>query len=79
MMESGVEKFPMADLTDLRAELLQSGLDSWQAGELISSFLVARGYGVSSEDARDVAVRNELVGCSMAHMQERLERIAYVM
>ena len=79
MQEYAMEKFPMADLTDLRSELMQSGLDSWQAAELISSFLVARGYGVSNEDARDVAARSELVGCPLAHMQKHLERIAYVM
>jgi len=36
-----VERFADADLTGLREDLMKSGLDSWQAADLISSFLVA--------------------------------------
>ena len=52
---SHIEEFSDADLTGLREELMKSGLDSWQAAELISSFLVARGYGVSTQDSRTSA------------------------
>ena len=31
---TAVEKFPVSDLSDLRSELMQSGLDSWQAAAL---------------------------------------------
>ena len=34
-----IEKFSAADLSSLRDELTQSGLDHWQAAELIGSFL----------------------------------------
>jgi len=37
--KSAVEKFAAADLSPLREELMQSGLDSWQAAELIGTFL----------------------------------------
>jgi hypothetical protein len=74
-----VEKFAASDLSCLRDELMQSGLDSWQAAELIGSFLAGRGYGVSSHAARSAASRIESVGCSLQSMQEELEKLALVM
>jgi len=74
-----IEKFSAADLSSLREELMQSGLDHWQAGELIGSFLMVRGYGVSSAAARGAASRIESVGCSLKCMQEELEKLALVM
>jgi hypothetical protein len=73
------EKFPVADLSGLREELMQSGLDSWQAADLISSFLSGRGYGVCSAEARSAASRIESVGCSIQCMQEEFEKLALVM
>ncbi|WP_213804470.1 hypothetical protein [Granulicella sp. dw_53] len=73
------EKFPLADLSGLREELMQSGLDSWQAADLISVFLSGRGYGVSNQDARGAASRIESVGCSIKCMQEEFEKLALVM
>ena len=74
-----IEKFSAADLSSLREELMQSGLDHWQAAELIGSFLAVRGYGVSSMAARGAASRIESVGCSLKCMQEELEKLALVM
>ena len=74
-----IERFADADLTGLRQDLMRSGLDSWQAADLISSFLAARGYGVSTQDARTAAFRMESVSCSLRCLQEELEKIAYVM
>ncbi len=65
-----IEKFTATDLSSLREELTQSGLDSWQAAELISSFLTVRGYGVSNHAARGAAARIESVRCSLTSMQE---------
>jgi hypothetical protein len=76
---SAMDKFTATDLSALREELMQSGLDSWQAGELISSFLSVRGYGVSHHAARGAATRIESVGCSLKMMQEELEKLALVM
>ncbi|MCU1320479.1 MAG: hypothetical protein JWM43_128 [Acidobacteriaceae bacterium] len=73
------EKFPVADLSGLREELMQSGLDSWQAADLISSFLSGRGYGVSSVEARGAASRIESVGCSIQSMRDEFEKLALVM
>ncbi len=70
------EKFASAELSSLRAELLKSGLDSWQAGELVSAFLSGRGYGVSPQAARQAATRIEAVGCSLECMQEVLSGLA---
>jgi hypothetical protein len=73
------EKFPDEELGLLRTELLQSGFDSFQAGELLTGFLVQRGYGVSSEEARDAAAHIEAQGCALPCLQEELEKLAYFM
>jgi hypothetical protein len=74
-----VEKFPVAELQDLRNGLLQSGLDSWQAAELVSSFLSGRGYGVSRQCVRDAVLRLDVLHSSPEGMQEELEKLALVM
>ncbi len=74
-----IEKFPEADLTGLREELLHSGLDSWQAADLIRIYLSGRGYGVSNHAARHTATRLESAGYNVQRMQEELEKIALVM
>jgi hypothetical protein len=76
---SHIEVFSDADLTGLREELMKSGLDSWQAADLISSFLVARGYGVSTQDVRKVVSRMDSIGCSLKCLQAELEKLAHVM
>lgn len=74
-----IEKFPRVELRELREELLQNGLDSWQAADLISSFLAGRGYGVSRQSARDAVARFEGISCSIDCMQAELEKLAMVM
>lgn len=74
-----IEKFPAAELAGLRTELLQSGVDSFQAAELLTSFLVGRGYGVDPALVRDVALRLESNACSLDCIQKELERVAFVM
>jgi hypothetical protein len=76
---SHIELFSTADLSGLREDLMRSGLDSWQAADLVSSFLAARGYGVSTQDARKVVSRMESIGCSLKCLQAELEKLAYVM
>ncbi len=72
-------KFSEEDVLTLRMELQQSGLDTWQAAELISSFLAARGYGVSSGEARQAATSIDASRCNVEHMHRELERLALVM
>jgi len=79
LQDVAVEKFATSDLSGLREELKQAGLDSWQAAELISSFLKLRGYGVSSHAARGVVTTIEAAGCTLEHMQKELEKVAMVM
>jgi hypothetical protein len=74
-----IEKFPLAELTRLRQELLQSGIDSWQAAEVITSFLGAHGYGVNASLVPDALLRLEGGGCSVECIQAELERVALVM
>lgn len=73
------EKFSVTELSVLRNELMQNGLDSWQAAELFQVFLAGRGYGVNVTAAFDAAGRIEGSGCSLEVMQKELENIAYVM
>jgi hypothetical protein len=63
----------------LRCELLQSGVDSFQAAEIVSNFLIGRGYGVSPHEARTAASRIEVPGCTAEHIQAELERVALAM
>lgn len=74
-----IEKFAVNELVNLRDELMRSGIDVWQAGEVLSAFLAGRGYGVIPEQARDAVVRLEGAGCSHECMQSELERVALVM
>ena len=66
-----IEKFSPRELLNLRNELLQSGIDTWQAAEVLSGFLTGRGYGVSSEHARSAITRLEGMGCNLDCMQAR--------
>ncbi len=72
-------KFTAEDVANLRGELMQAGLDSWQAAELVSSFLAARGYGISSEGARSAVTRIDTLHCSLECMHAELEQLALVM
>ncbi len=78
-MTAMVEKFSVAELAALRNDLLQGGIDSREAAELLQVFLMGRGYGVSPEAAIDAANRVEGAGCSIESIQKELETIALVM
>lgn len=73
------EKFSNNQLNELRDDLLRSGLDYFQAAELLTAFLSQHGYGVSNNEARGAASRIEAVGCNLPFLQEELERLAFVM
>jgi hypothetical protein len=75
----GVEKFAAADLAALREELLHAHLDTWQAADVISQYLVTRGYGVSAPAARSTASRLESAGYPVERMQAEFEQLALVM
>ncbi len=74
-----IEKFSTSELSDLRDELQQASLDSWQAAEVLSAFLIDHGYGVNQSRARDAVTRMESSGCSYECMQAEIERVALVM
>ena len=73
----GIEKFTASDLSTLRNDLLQSGVDSFQAADIVTSFLSGRGYGISAEEARGVATKIEGFGSTVESIQEELERVAH--
>ncbi|MDR3763147.1 MAG: hypothetical protein P4M01_03545 [Acidobacteriota bacterium] len=72
------EKFSLLELAELRSELLECGMDSRGAAELLQNFLAGRGYGVSPEAAQAAAFRVEGSGCSLEVMHRELDRIAWV-
>lgn len=74
-----VEKFTPSDLIQLRGELLSSGVDSFQAAQIVSNFLAGRGYGVSADEARVVVSNIESFHTSADSIQAELERVARVM
>ena len=78
-LSTSPENFTAADLSSLRSELQHAGLDSWQAAELITAFLTARGYGVSNREARTAAARMEFASCSLECMGHELALIAMMM
>lgn len=73
------DKFSTIELSALRSELLQSGVDSWDAARVLQIFLAGRGYGVSPEAALDAASRVEGAGCALEVIQKELDSIALVM
>lgn len=76
---SRIEKFSIAELKELRTELLQSGIDSWQAADVLSNFLTDHGYGVSPQKARNAIARLEGTDRELDCIQKELEHIALVM
>jgi len=77
--DTRIEKFPVSELAGLRTELLQSGRDSWQAAELVTTFLSGRGYGADPAMVREAVMRLEAGACNVECMQQELERVAWVM
>lgn len=73
-----IEKFSVAELTNLRHELLRGQLDSWQAAELAANFLAGHGYGASAENLRQAIVSLEVSRCSTDCLQAALEGVAYI-
>jgi len=74
-----VEKFSDIELSSLRTEMMQAGIDSWQAAEVLSVFLAGRGYGVNPENARTAISRLEGGRCDYRCMQAVLENVAWTM
>jgi len=72
-------KFNIADVVNLRNELIEGGLDTVQSGELLQVFLMGHGYGVSRDAARDAAGRMGSAACSLEEIHQELERLALVM
>lgn len=74
-----IEKFTPTDLADLQVRLMQLRSDSWQAAELVSSFLADRGYGVDTQAIRTAVTELAVLRSSRDRMQSLLEAMAHVM
>jgi hypothetical protein len=72
------EKFNVTEVAALRNELLQGGLDSMQAAEVVRMFLMGHGYGISNDAALDAACRIT-AGSTVEAVQASLEDMALVM
>lgn len=72
-------KFSAAELAVLRTDLQQTWTDNWQAAEMVTSFLIGRGYGVCREKAREAVERMETANCALESMQFELDSLALVM
>jgi len=73
------ERFPRADLIELREELLTSNRDLWQTSEFIAIFLVQHGYGVSHANIQRTAARLPALCGSLQGMQDELASLALPM
>jgi len=73
------DRFTATELAALRSDLLQGGIDSYEAAQLLQVFLMGRGYGVSPKAALDAAGRVEMAGCALPVLQHELENLAMVM
>ena len=72
------EKFSIAEITILRHELLQTGLDSFQIADAIRAFVVDHGYGISRERALNAVNLIEGAGYNLESLQRELEASALV-
>jgi hypothetical protein len=72
-------KFSAAELAVLRTDLQQTWTDHFQAAEMVTSFLIGRGYGVCRQKAREAVARMETANCAIEFMQSELDRLALVM
>jgi hypothetical protein len=76
---SKIEQFSATQLGNLRTALMSFAIDSWQAADVLSTFLTGRGYGISPQAARDAIARLEGTDRALDSMQKELERVAVVM
>lgn len=76
--EFSPELFTRSEVALLRSELRECDLDCWQAGELIEKFVRGRGFGISSNAARELAVHFDSA-LGLEEMMRHLESAALVM
>jgi hypothetical protein len=74
-----INKFTSADVAALRQQLLDRTPDPFENAEVLRSFLMHRGYGVTANTALDAASKMGAAGCSFATVQSELEAVALVM
>ncbi|HEV2962315.1 MAG TPA: hypothetical protein VG649_10860 [Candidatus Angelobacter sp.] len=72
-------KFSSIEVATLRSDLLHAELDSFQAAQVIKTFITEHGYGISSDRALDAAVSFDAKGRNMKTFHRELEASALVM
>jgi hypothetical protein len=78
-VDIAIEKFTPDELAELRCKLMKAKVDSWQAADMVASFLAGRGYGVNSNQMRSAVAQLAARRGSPERMQAVLETIAFVM
>lgn len=73
------EKFSALEVTTLRKDLLDCGLDCFQVADAIKTFIACHGYGISAEGARNVAVQLKSLQCGTDCFHKSLESAALMM
>jgi hypothetical protein len=73
------DKFTTTEVATFRRELSKRDFDWLQTAEVITTFIVQHGYGVSPETALAAARRIEGVGSNTDSLHTELERLALVM
>jgi len=71
-------KFSAPEVAGLRNSMLQEVLDLRAAAEILQLFLMGRGYGISSDDAREAVRRFGVAGWPVEAIQRELNRVALV-
>ncbi|HEV3038761.1 MAG TPA: hypothetical protein VHA33_13375 [Candidatus Angelobacter sp.] len=72
-------KFSSIEVATLRVDLLHSDLDSFQAAQVIKSFIAEKGYGISNDRALDAARNFDILGRDVELFHKELEASALVM
>ena len=78
-MLDACHKFSTVEVATLRCNLVNGGLDSFQAAEIIKMFIAAHGYGISPERALDTANRLEATRRNVESFHRELEAVALAM
>jgi hypothetical protein len=73
-----MEEFSNIEVTALRNDLLQDGLDSFQGAEIIKTFITGRGYGISPQMALETVHRLN-TSCEVELLHKELEALALAM
>lgn len=74
-----LDKFSANELASLWRDLRKSNFDSFQMAEAIKTFVTDYGYGISIEEAFNIACSLPPPGGSVRGLRSQLEMLTFVM